>query len=86
MRLWKSNLVNQCAACNAKLGNKIRWSWQAIKLLGIYGAMKLLKYIVEILLIAILAQYVWMDISNNDSMITDQIKADVIRYYRYINP
>ena len=45
MRLWQSNLVNQCRSCNAKLGAKIRWSLQAIKLLMIYGMIKLTIYL-----------------------------------------
>ena len=47
--------------------------------------MKFFKYIVEILLIAILAQYVYMDIMYNNSTITDQIKADFIHYYHIVN-
>ncbi len=76
-RLWKSNLVAQCAACNAKLGNKIRWSIQAIKLLGIYGAMKTIQYLFIAALIGIIFLYGYYDITKNSSTITDQIRADV---------
>ena len=77
MRLWQSNLVNQCGPCNAKLGAKIRWSIQAVKLLVIYAMIKLLTYGINILILAVLARYAYLDIQYNDSTITDHIKADV---------
>ena len=84
MRLWKSNLVNQCAACNAKLGSKIRWSWQAIKLLGIYAMIKILTYLITILTIALLARYYYLDTEFNNSTITNQIKVDADEILTYI--
>jgi len=84
VRLWKSNLVTQCGACNAKLGADIRWSWQAIKLLGIYYMIKTFLCIIQILLLAVLAKYIYWDISHNDSIITDQIRVDAAEYYQPI--
>ena len=85
MGLWQSNLVNQCGPCNAKLGNKIRWSLQAIKLLGIYAMIKLLQYAFEIILIAVLARYVWLDINGNSGTITDQIMFDAIEVWNKLD-
>ena len=76
MRLWKSNLVNQCAVCNLKLGANIRWSIQAVKLLSIYAMIKLLKYSAAVLIIIILISYIYYDVTLNGSTITNQIQAD----------
>ena len=57
---------------------------QAVKLLGLYAMIKLLQYAFEIILIAALARYVWLDVQFNHSIITNQIKADVIHYYQEI--
>jgi hypothetical protein len=84
-RLWKSNLVNQCGPCNAKLGNKIRWSLRAVKLLSIYAMIKFLTYLITILIIASLARYAYLDITYNSSTITDQIESDIIEIYRTLN-
>lgn len=84
-RLWKSCLVYQCQPCNAKLGNKIRWSLQAIKLLGIYGAMKFIQYLLAIMVIATLLRYQYLDVIYNNSTITDQIQSDIIHYYHALN-
>jgi len=80
-RLWKSNLVAQCRACNAKLGDKIRWSIRSIQLLVVYGMIKILMYSVIILIAALLARYIYLDITYNASTITDQMQYEVIEYY-----
>jgi len=85
MRLWKSNLVNQCAVCNLKLGANIRWSFKAIRLLTVYITMKLIIHTftvigaVAILLITqTLITYIYYDVTLNGSTITNQIQADFI--------
>lgn len=80
VRLWKSNLVPQCRSCNAKLGNKIRWSFQAIKLLSIYAMIKLLQYSVSAIIILILVRFIYLDVTYNGSTITSQMKYDFILY------
>jgi len=75
-RVWMFNLVAQCRSCNAKLGNKIRWSIRAVQLLVVYGMIRFLMYSVIILILALLARYYYLDTQFNNSTITDQIKAD----------
>ena len=62
-RLWMSNLVAQCRSCNAKLGNKIRWSLQALKLLLVYGMIKGIYWLVIILYFSLTTSVMVMDIS-----------------------
>ena len=81
-RLWKSNLVNQCAVCNLKLGANIRWSLQAVKLLSIYMIIKAIKFISLALLIVILGRYAYLDINNNGSTLTDQMMFELMEYYQ----
>jgi hypothetical protein len=76
MRLWKANLYISCGKCNRELGDKIKWSPQAIKLLGIYAMIKILMYSVIFLTLALLARYYYLDTAYNNSTITNQIKAD----------
>jgi hypothetical protein len=76
MRLWESNLYISCGKCNRELGDKINWSPQAIKLLGIYAMIKILTYMITILTIALLARYYYLDTQFNNSTITDQIRND----------
>ena len=80
-RLWKSNLITQCGPCNAKLGTDIWWGWQALKLLLVYGMIKLLTYGINILIFLVLARFIYLDITYNSSTITHQIQADFIEYY-----
>jgi len=82
-RLWKSNLVNQCRSCNAKLGNKIRWSLQAIKLLGLYMLVKIVSYTIIATCYFCLFRYAYLDIQYNNSTITNQIKYDFISAYEW---
>ena len=87
MRLWKSNLVNQCAVCNLKLGANIRWSIQAVKLLSIYAMIKLLKMAgisISVLFFAyVLGRYYYLDTRNNHSTITNHIKAEIVGVYHW---
>jgi len=62
-RLWMSNLVAQCRSCNAKLGNKIRWSPQAIKLLMVYGAMKFIYWGIIILYFSLTTTVMYKDLT-----------------------
>ena len=39
---------------------------------------KLLQYAFEIILIGVLARYVWLDVQFNHSIITNQIRAETI--------
>ena len=82
MRLWKANLYISCGKCNRELGDKIKWSPQAVKLLGIYAVIKFLTYLVTFLTLAILARYIYLDINYNASTITDQMQYEVIEYYK----
>ncbi len=81
MRLWKSNLYYSCAKCNNKLGDKIKCSFQAIKLLVIYMLIKGVQIISLAILLVILGRFFWLDINQNGSTITNQIKYDVIVYW-----
>jgi len=81
MRLWKANLYISCGKCNRELGDKINWSPQAIKLLGIYAMIKILMYSVIIIILALLARYYYLDTTYNHSTITNQIKADAHEMY-----
>jgi len=63
-RLWMSNLVAQCRSCNAKLGNKIRWSMRAVQLLVVYGAMKFIYWTIIILYFSLTTAVMVMDIST----------------------
>jgi len=83
-RLWMYNLVAQCRSCNAKLGNKIRWSMRAVQLLMVYAMIKILMYLVTILTLALLARYYYLDTQFNNSTITDQIRNDGYEIYDYI--
>ena len=84
MRLWKANLYHACGKCNRELGDKIKWSPQAIKLLVIYAMIKILMYSVIILMLALLARYYYLDTTYNNSTITDQIKVDADEILTYI--
>ena len=81
MRLWKANLYISCGKCNRELGDKIKWSPQAIKLLVIYAMIKILMYSVTILTLALLARYYYLDTAYNNSTITNQIKADAYEIF-----
>ena len=83
-RLWKSNLVPQCRSCNAKLGDKIRWSLQAIKLLSIYIMIRFIEFISLAIIIIILSRYIYLDVTFNNSTITNQIRADLINYRQQV--
>jgi len=72
-RLWLSCLVLQCRDCNLKLGDNIRWSIQAVKLLGIYMIIKGLKIAAIVLIVIILGQYYYYDCFKNDCTIKNQI-------------
>jgi hypothetical protein len=78
-RLWRSNLINQCGPCNIKLGAKIHWSLKAIKLLVIYGMIKLIKYLITAAVMLTLSAYVYYDVTKNGSTITHQIQSDLIK-------
>ncbi len=80
-RLWKSNLVAQCRSCNAKLGAKIRWSLQAIKLLAVYAMIKFLMYSVIIIMVALLGRYIYLDVTHNASTLTNQMIYEAIAIY-----
>ena len=79
-RLWKSNLVNQCAVCNLKLGANIRWSIQAVKLLSIIMLIKALQYTLKGLIVFILINYIYIDLDRHpyEFSITGQIVGDVL--------
>ena len=76
MRLWKANLYISCGKCNRALGDKIKWCPQAIKLLVIYSMIRFIQYSVTILTLALLARFIYLDTTYNDSTITNSIKAD----------
>ena len=76
--LWRINLYYGCSKCNGKLGAKIKWSIQAVKLLSIYAMIKLLKYSAAVLIIIILISYIYYDVTLNGSTITNQIQDDFI--------
>ena len=84
-RLWKSNLVNQCAVCNLKLGANIRWSIQTVKLLSIIMLIKALQYAAKGLIIFILINYIYIDIAMNGSTITNQIQVNIIDAYEWVD-
>jgi len=84
MRLWKANLYISCGKCNRELGDKIYWSPQAIKLLGIYAMIKFITYLITIITLALLARYYYLDTEFNNSTITDQIRNDANEIYNYI--
>ena len=81
MRLWKSNLYYGCSACNGKLGDKIKWSFKAIKLLAIYGMIKLTIYLSLAAFILILGRFLYLDYTYNDSTIINQMKYDAMEYW-----
>jgi len=74
-RLWRWNLIHQCHSCNAKLGCKIRWSIQAIKLLTVYIAMKAIYWLVIILYFSLTTSVMVMDIASGgmETSFTGQI-------------
>jgi hypothetical protein len=78
------NLKYQCKPCNLKQGVKLRVDLLTIKLLGIYGMIKIMSYIAKGLVIFILIRFLWLDHQYNASIITDHIKADLIDVYEYI--
>ncbi len=81
MALWKSNLYYGCSKCNGKLGAKIKWSIQAIKLLVIYGLIKLTIYLTMALIIVIAGRFIYLDITYNGSTITNQMKYEALAYW-----
>ena len=81
MALWKSNLYYGCSKCNGKLGAKIKWSIQAIKLLVIYMLIKSMLYFSLAFIIVTMARFLYLDITYNGSTITNQMKYDMIDYY-----
>ena len=85
MGLWQSNLVNQCGPCNAKLGNKIRWSIRAILLWVVYGMIKILTHGINIIIFLVLARFIYLDITYNASIITDQLKTETYEILDYIS-
>ena len=78
MRLWRINLYHSCKVCNGKLGDRIKWGFRALLLLPVYAMIKILQYAFEIILIGVLAQYVYMDINYNDSTISNAIQAQTL--------
>jgi len=74
-RLWKSNLVAQCHPCNAKLGCKIRWSIQALKLLAVYIAMKAIYWVIIIIYFSLTSTVMYKDLSSGglETSFTGQI-------------
>ena len=78
-RLWQSNLVEQCRSCNAKLGSDIRWSIQAIKLLGIYYMTKLLINGILMCLFAFALVVVFKDFQSGgmDASFSGQLLIDI---------
>ena len=81
MRLWRSNLYYSCKACNGKLGNRIKWSTQAVKLLGIYMLIKAIRIAIAAGVIFTLGYYYYLDTYYNAGTLTDQMKYDFIMYY-----
>jgi hypothetical protein len=85
MSLWKSNLIAQCLPCNRKLGAKIHWSLQAIKLLVIYGMIKLIMYLSLTLIIVILCRFIYLDVYYNASTITNQMHYELLAFIDSLN-
>tara|TARA_R110002012_G_C11446857_1_gene591288 strand:+ start:304 stop:690 length:387 start_codon:yes stop_codon:yes gene_type:complete len=80
MRLWKSNLYYGCSKCNGKLGDKIKWSAQAIKLLVIYMLIRFIQIMSLAILLIIMGRYIYLDINYNGSTITNQMKYDLLAF------
>jgi len=74
-RLWRSNLVAQCRSCNAKLGDKIRWSIQALKLILVYGMIKAIYWTGIILYFSLTTSVMVMDLRSGgmETSFTGQI-------------
>jgi len=81
MRLWKANLYYGCSKCNGKLGNKIKWSFQALKLLVIYMLIRFTQIMSLAILLVILGRMTYLDIDRNGSTIINQMKFDAIDYW-----
>ena len=84
-RLWMYNLVAQCRSCNAKLGNKIRWSFRAIQLLVVYGMIKFIYYTVIILYFSLTTTVMVKDLTAGgfETSFTGQI---LIESWEHITP
>ena len=82
-RLWKSNLIYQCEVCNKKLGNRIKWSPQAIKLLTIILMIKIIKLILIAVFILIAGRFLWIDYHRGglDTSIMYQIYGEILENY-----
>ena len=85
-RLWMFNLVAQCRSCNAKLGNKIRWSIRAIQLLMVYGAMKGIYWTVIILYFSLTTAVMVKDISTGgmETSFTGQILIESLEWIKQL--
>lgn len=79
--LWKSNLYYGCSKCNRKLGDKIKWSIQAVKLLGIYMLIRFTQIMSLAILLIILGRMTYLDINYNGSTIINQMKYDTLEYW-----
>ena len=77
--LWRINLYYGCSKCNGKLGDKIKWSIQAVKLLSIYAMIKLIKYIAIALVVVIFGRFLYLDYQRGpwDTRITYQVYIDI---------
>lgn len=89
-RLWSFNLQYLCGVeakgCNLKKSDKLDWwYWKTYLLLGIYGMIKLIKYLTIGLIIFILIRYVHIDYQYNDLTVTNHIRADFIRAYEWLS-
>ncbi len=81
MRLWKMNYVLACQPCNLAKSNNLKLNLKTIKLLVIYGMIKLIIYLSLAFIIVIMARFLYLDITYNASTITNQMKYEAISLY-----
>ncbi len=81
MRLWKMNYVLACQPCNLAKSNNLKLNLKTIKLLTVYGMIKLTIYLTMALIIVIAGRFIYLDITYNGSTITNQMKYEALAYW-----
>jgi len=83
-RLWRINLKHQCQPCNLKQGIKLRKDLLTLKLLMVYGMIKLGKYLSTGIIIAVLGGFIYYDQTGNGGTISSHMMADAMDIPRWI--
>lgn len=80
-RLWMINLKYLCAVCNVKQSDKLQINIRTLQLLGIYYMIKIVRWVVLVIVIGLMSRFIYLDVANNDSAITNQMRYDLIKYW-----